>query len=151
MWICEDWDDYHTVANYVCFVSVRLVCVLLSIASIWCGMWHSLFCSFFELKATLPVDHELKIQLKDYDLISADDLIGETVIDLENRYLTKHRATVGIADEYYMLDHIMSTGTQPVRQTNKHTDCLTVYFKLLSCPRHPIWFISLGTLTSHSW
>ncbi|XP_062502177.1 myoferlin-like isoform X2 [Corticium candelabrum] len=63
---------------------------------------NPVFGSFFELKATLPVDHELKIQLKDYDLISADDLIGETVIDLENRYLTKHRATVGIADEYYI-------------------------------------------------
>jgi hypothetical protein len=63
------------------------------------------FGSFFELKAVLPIDHELKIQIKDYDLISADDLIGETVIDLENRYLTKHRATVGIADEYYMLDY----------------------------------------------
>jgi hypothetical protein len=60
------------------------------------------FGSFFELKAVLPIDHELKIQIKDYDLISADDLIGETVIDLENRYLTKHRATVGIADEYYI-------------------------------------------------
>lgn len=73
-----------------------------------------LFCSFFELKATLPIDHELKIQLKDYDLISADDLIGETVIDLENRYLTKHRATVGFADEYYMLDYIfLCVGSEP--------------------------------------
>eukprot|EP00118_Oscarella_pearsei_P024773 m.306767 g.306767 ORF g.306767 m.306767 type:complete len:2096 (+) comp41575_c0_seq1:119-6406(+) len=60
------------------------------------------FGSFFELKGVLPIEHELKIEVKDYDLVSADDLIGETIIDLENRYLTKHRGTVGIPDDYYI-------------------------------------------------
>jgi dysferlin len=45
---------------------------------------------------------DLTIRLKDYDIISSDDLIGETVIDLENRYLSKHRATCGIPQTYSM-------------------------------------------------
>ena len=48
------------------------------------------------------MDHQLKIEVKDYDLLSADDLIGETAIDLENRYLTKHQATCGIPEDYYV-------------------------------------------------
>ena len=36
----------------------------------------------------------------DYDLVSADDLIGETVVDLENRFLSKYRPTVGLARTY---------------------------------------------------
>jgi Ca2+-dependent lipid-binding protein len=36
----------------------------------------------FEISAILPVMKDLTIRLKDYDIISSDDLIGETVIDL---------------------------------------------------------------------
>lgn len=56
----------------------------------------------FELNAVLPVMKDLTIRLKDYDIISSDDLIGETVIDLENRYLSKQRATCGIPKTYSM-------------------------------------------------
>jgi hypothetical protein len=38
--------------------------------------------------------------IKDYDLLSTDDVIGETTIDLENRFLTKYRATVGLPKTY---------------------------------------------------
>ena len=55
----------------------------------------------FELTATLPLDKDLIVRIKDYDLISSDDLIGETVIDLENRFLTKRRATCGIPQTYF--------------------------------------------------
>jgi len=46
------------------------------------------------------MDSLLKIQVVDYDALSADDLIGETYIDLENRYFSPHRATCGIQQKY---------------------------------------------------
>ena len=58
------------------------------------------FFRMFEMKATLPMDKDLYIQIKDYDLLSSDDVIGETVIDLENRFLTRFRATVGVPSTY---------------------------------------------------
>ncbi|KAK5642454.1 hypothetical protein RI129_008621 [Pyrocoelia pectoralis] len=54
----------------------------------------------FELKGTFPQDHLLKIQIWDYDTILADDMIGETKIDIENRYYSKHRAHCGLPSEY---------------------------------------------------
>ena len=56
----------------------------------------------FEVTGTLPVHKDLKIQVWDYDTISSDDLIGETVIDLENRFLSRHRATVGLGRQYHV-------------------------------------------------
>lgn len=41
----------------------------------------------FELKTILPGDSNLHIQVWDYDVITNDELIGETVIDLETRFL----------------------------------------------------------------
>jgi len=54
----------------------------------------------FEVQTSIPVAKDLYVRVMDYDLISADDLIGETVIDLENRFLTRHRATVGLPQSY---------------------------------------------------
>ncbi len=54
----------------------------------------------FELPATLPLDHKLTVTVMDYDRITANDLIGETVIDLENRYMTQHRAICGIPESF---------------------------------------------------
>jgi len=42
----------------------------------------------------------VKVQIVDWDLIGSDDLIGETHVDLENRYYSRHRATCGIATKY---------------------------------------------------
>lgn len=56
----------------------------------------------FELKANIPIEKDLIIRVKDYDLLSTDDVIGETVVDLENRYLSKYRATVGLPKSYCM-------------------------------------------------
>ena len=54
----------------------------------------------YELKATLPSDSLLKVSVMDFDLVSADDLIGQTTIDLENRYLSKHRALCGLPETF---------------------------------------------------
>ena len=42
----------------------------------------------------------LSVQVYDWDLLGADDLIGETKIDLENRFYSRHKATCGIAAKY---------------------------------------------------
>uniref|UniRef100_A0A3P8UW27 C2 domain-containing protein n=1 Tax=Cynoglossus semilaevis TaxID=244447 RepID=A0A3P8UW27_CYNSE len=54
----------------------------------------------FEMQATFPKDSLLSLVIYDYDLIGGDDLIGETRIDLENRFYSRHRATCGLPTEY---------------------------------------------------
>ena len=54
----------------------------------------------FEFTATLPQDFKLKVKVMDHDIGSLPDLIGETDIDLENRWLTRHRAVCGLPEAY---------------------------------------------------
>lgn len=54
----------------------------------------------FELKASIPLSKDLRIRIKDYDLLSTNDIIGETTIDLENRYLSQFGALVGLPRTY---------------------------------------------------
>ena len=60
------------------------------------------FVRMFELKARLPLDKDLVISVRDYDMIGSDDVIGETTIDLENRFLSKYGALVGLPKTYCM-------------------------------------------------
>ena len=53
-------------------------------------------CRVFELEAELPRDHALLVRVMDWDAAGADDLVGETRIDLENRLLSRHMGGCGI-------------------------------------------------------
>ena len=54
----------------------------------------------FEVEASFPQDSVLTVQVYDWDLLGGDDLIGETKIDLENRFYSRHRPTCGLAAKY---------------------------------------------------
>uniref|UniRef100_A0A4W6G400 Fer-1 like family member 6 n=1 Tax=Lates calcarifer TaxID=8187 RepID=A0A4W6G400_LATCA len=52
------------------------------------------------IQAKFPQESLLSVLIYDYDLVGGDDLIGETRIDLENRFYSQHRATCGLPTEY---------------------------------------------------
>ncbi|XP_074941861.1 fer-1-like protein 6 [Phalacrocorax aristotelis] len=54
----------------------------------------------FEIQATFPKDSLLTVLIYDHDFVGTDDLIGETKIDLENRFYSMHRATCGLQSQY---------------------------------------------------
>ncbi|XP_077477285.1 otoferlin b [Stigmatopora argus] len=61
---------------------------------------NPLFGKSFDIEATFPTDSTLTVSIYDWDLVGTDDLIGETKVDLESRFYSKHRATCGIAASY---------------------------------------------------
>uniref|UniRef100_A0A8C9VNJ1 Fer-1 like family member 6 n=1 Tax=Scleropages formosus TaxID=113540 RepID=A0A8C9VNJ1_SCLFO len=61
---------------------------------------NPIFGRSFEMQATFPKESLLTVLIYDYDTIGTDDLIGETQIDLENRFYSRHRATCGLPSEY---------------------------------------------------
>ncbi|XP_046836781.1 otoferlin isoform X1 [Vespa crabro] len=61
---------------------------------------NPVFGKCFEIEATFPQDSLLTVQVLDWDLVGTDDMIGETKIDLENRFYSRHRATCGFPRRY---------------------------------------------------
>ncbi|KJE97724.1 Fer1l3 protein [Capsaspora owczarzaki ATCC 30864] len=76
------------------------------------------FGRMYELNATLPMDNELTITVMDWDAVSADDLIGETKIDLERRLLSTCRGTVGLPQTY------QTSGINVWRDSQRPTEIL---------------------------
>lgn len=56
----------------------------------------------FEMTCFLPQDKDLKISVYDYDLLTRDEKVGETVIDLENRFLSRYNSYCGLPQSYCM-------------------------------------------------
>ncbi|XP_072123386.1 fer-1-like protein 6 [Mobula birostris] len=80
---------------------------------------NPLFGRSYDIEATFPMDSMLTIAIYDFDTIGRDDLIGQTKIDLENRFYSKHRATCGLPRRYEI------EGYNAWRDAMKPTEILT--------------------------
>ncbi|KAM3621093.1 uncharacterized protein V6R79_006015 [Siganus canaliculatus] len=58
------------------------------------------FGEVFELTVSFPLETDLVVRILDHDILGVDDVIGETRIDLENRFYSRHRASCGLALYY---------------------------------------------------
>lgn len=61
---------------------------------------NPVFGKCFEIECCFPQESLLTVQIFDWDLVGSDDLIGETKIDMENRFYSKHHAMCGLARKY---------------------------------------------------
>uniref|UniRef100_A0A672YXM4 Otoferlin n=1 Tax=Sphaeramia orbicularis TaxID=375764 RepID=A0A672YXM4_9TELE len=76
---------------------------------------NPVFGKSFDIEATFPMESMLTVSVYDWDLVGTDDLIGETKIDLENRFYSKYRATCGISSNYSL--HGYNVWRDPLKPT----------------------------------
>lgn len=72
----------------------------LSVCQSDCLLSLTLSFRVFEFTVSFPLETDLVVRVLDHDLVGSDDVIGETRVDLENRFYSRHRATCGLALYY---------------------------------------------------
>ncbi|VVC37904.1 C2 domain [Cinara cedri] len=61
---------------------------------------NPIFGRCYEREVSLPECSVIQIRIMDYDRIGKNELIGETTIDIESRYYSKHRAHCGLPNRF---------------------------------------------------
>ncbi|XP_056658393.1 myoferlin isoform X3 [Monodelphis domestica] len=91
---------------------------------------NPIFGRMYELSCFLPQEKDLKISVYDYDTLTRDEKVGETIIDLENRFLSRFGSNCGIAEQYCI------SGVNTWRDQLKPTQllCNVAKFKGLPLP-----------------
>ncbi|XP_060862010.1 fer-1-like protein 6 [Metopolophium dirhodum] len=106
---------------------------------------NPLFGRCFERVISFPECSMIKVRIMDYDRIGKSELIGETTIDIESRYFSKHRAHCGLPKQYN------KDGYNRWRDSEKPSKILHELCSLYSL-KHPIYTtnsVTIGLKTFH--
>ncbi|XP_066495742.1 fer-1-like protein 5 [Tiliqua scincoides] len=90
------------------------------------------FGRMYELTCSIPVEKDLKISFYDFDVFPPDDLIGDTIIDLENRLLSRYGANCGLSQTY------CTSGPSQWRDQLPPTELLKNYVQSKNMPQPEI-------------
>lgn len=90
----------------------------------------------FEFKVEIPVAKDLTIRVMDYDYLSRDDMIGETVIDLEQRLLSRFHAKCGLQRTYFTYVLLEIINSQKGIQAGLNIGLLKLWYSKTKFEQH---------------
>uniref|UniRef100_A0A8C0VJT0 Myoferlin n=1 Tax=Cyanistes caeruleus TaxID=156563 RepID=A0A8C0VJT0_CYACU len=104
---------------------------------------NPIFGRMYELSCFLPQEKDLKISVYDYDTLTRDEKVGETIIDLENRFLSRYGSHCGIPQQYWI------SGVNTWRDQLKPTQLLQNVARFKAPAFFPMSFISEANKILH--
>ncbi|CAF1410887.1 unnamed protein product, partial [Rotaria sordida] len=117
--LCPQWNVTLAFQNLVHVGSRETAEEIIGNVVVECYDYDEVRRQSYEFDVQLPFQSLIRIQLWDWDMTSFNDMIGETKIDIENRWFSFHRATCGLPKRYD------SAGYNTWRDTKKPTIILT--------------------------